>query len=132
VLLRWGDFVVLALPHTGETDGMIGARELGRMGPDAYLVNVARGPIVDEEALVEALRRRTIAGAALDVARQEPLAPTSPLWSLPNVILTPHVSGATPRYFDRALELFAENLDRFLDGRPLRNLVDPALGYPRS
>ena len=131
-LLRWADFVVLALPHTLETEGTIGARELGLMGPDAYLVNVARGPIVDEEALAEALRRRTIAGAALDVVQREPLPPTSPLWSLPNVIITPHASGATPKYFDRALELFVDNLDRFLGGRPLRNLVDPALGYPRS
>ena len=131
-LLRWADFVVLALPHTQETEGMIGARELALMGPEAYLVNVARGSIVDETALADALGRQAIAGAALDVFVDEPLPPGSPLWELPNVILTPHVAGATPHYLDRALELFAENLTRYLAGQPLHNLVDKGLGYPRS
>ena len=131
-VLGWADFIVLAVPHTPETERMIGARELGLMRTEAYLVNVARGSVIDEDALVDALRTGHIAGAALDVVTREPLPATSPLWTLPNVILTPHAAGATPRYFDRALELFIENLDRFLAGRPLRNLVDPALGYPRS
>jgi len=131
-LLGWADFVVLAVPHTPETERMIGARELGVMRRDAVLVNVARGSVVDEAALVEALRRGSIAGAALDVFEQEPLPSSSPLWGLPNVIITPHASGATPRYFDRALDLFADNLGRYLEGRPLRNLVDHSLGYPKN
>jgi phosphoglycerate dehydrogenase-like enzyme len=95
-------------------------------------VNVARGSVIDEVALVTALRRGAIAGAGLDVFVQEPLPPESPLWSLPNVILTPHAAGVTPRYFERALELFAENLERYRAALPLRNHVDPSLGYPRS
>jgi phosphoglycerate dehydrogenase-like enzyme len=131
-LLAWADFLVLAVPHTPETERMIGARELGLLRREAYLVNVARGSVVDEDALVDALRRGAIAGAALDVFHEEPLPAASPLWHLPNVILTPHVAGVTPRYFERALELFTDNLERYLAGRPVRNLVDPALGYPRS
>lgn len=129
-LLAWGDFVVVALPHTPETAGLIGIGELTRMGPEAYLVNVARGPIVDEVALVDALRQGLIAGAALDVFDQEPLPASSPLWSLPNVIVTPHVAGARPRYLERALDLFMDNLERHLARKPLLNLVDPRLGYP--
>jgi phosphoglycerate dehydrogenase-like enzyme len=131
-LLAWGDFVVLALPHTVETTGMIGAKELGWMRPEAYLVNVARGAVVDEGALADALARRAIGGAALDVTCEEPLPAGSPLWGLPNVILTPHVAGVTPHYFDRALALFMDNLECFRAARPLRNLVDPSLGYPIS
>jgi len=131
-LLPWADFVVLAVPHTPETEKLIGPRELGLMRSDSYLVNVARGSVVDEEALIEALRNGAIAGAGLDVFEEEPLPASSTLWMLPNVILTPHVAGATPRYFERALELFMENLERYLRREPLRNLVDPALGYPKS
>ena len=131
-LLGWADFVVLAVPHTPETENLIGRRELGLMRPDAYLVNIARGSVIDEAALIDVLRHGGIAGAALDVFEHEPLPASSPLWSLPNVILTPHAAGATPRYFERALELFIGNLERYLAGKPLRNLVDPALGYPRS
>jgi phosphoglycerate dehydrogenase-like enzyme len=131
-LLGWADFLVLAVPHTPETERMIGARELGLVRRESYLVNVARGSVVDEDALVEALRRGALAGAALDVFRDEPLPAESPLWRLPNVIVTPHVAGVTPRYFERALALFVDNLGRYVAGRPLRNLVDPALGYPRS
>jgi phosphoglycerate dehydrogenase-like enzyme len=131
-LLGWADFVVLAVPHTPETDRLIGARELGLMRPDAYLINVARGSVVDGPALVEALRRGAIAGAGLDVFEEEPLPSSSPLWTLPNVIATPHVAGATPQYFQRALHLFMDNLERYLGGRPLRNLVDHALGYPKA
>jgi phosphoglycerate dehydrogenase-like enzyme len=131
-LLAWGDFIVLAVPHTPETDRLIGRREFGLMRPEAYLINIARGSVVDEGALVEALERRGLAGAGLDVFSEEPLPPTSPLWRLPNVILTPHVAGATPQYLERALGIFVDNLRRYLDGRPLRNLVDPVLGYPRT
>jgi phosphoglycerate dehydrogenase-like enzyme len=129
-LLGWADFVVLAVPHTPETEAMIGPPELAAMRADAYLVNIARGSVVDEEALVDALRRRAIAGAALDVFREEPLPASNPLWTLPNVIVTPHVAGAMPRYFERALGLFAENLARYRAGQPLRNLVDKSAGYP--
>lgn len=129
-LLDWADFVVLAVPHTPTTTGLIGARELALMRSDAYLVNVARGSVVDEDALTDALERRAIAGAALDVFRTEPLPPSSRLWQLPNVLLTPHVAGAMPRYLERALALFIDNLERFLTGDRLRNVVDPALGYP--
>ena len=131
-LLGWAHFVVLAVPHTPETERMIGAGEIGLMRPDAVLVNVARGSVVDQAALVDALRRGSIAGAGLDVFEEEPLPASSPLWALPNAILTPHIAGATPRYFERALELFVENLGRYLEGRPLRNLVDHALGYPKN
>ncbi len=129
-LLAWAEFIVVALPHTAETTGMIGARELARMRPDACLVNVARGAVVDEDALVEALERGAIAGAGLDVFEAEPLPPSSPLWGLPNVVVTPHVAGATPRYLERALALFIDNLERFLARQPLENVVDPTLGYP--
>ena len=131
-LLSWADWVVLAVPHTADTERLIGARELGLMQTDAYLVNIARGSVVDEAALVDALRRGTIAGAALDVFDEEPLPPSSPLWGLPNVIVTPHVGGAMPNYLWRATELFMDNLERYLAGRPLRNLVDKVAGYPVS
>ncbi len=131
-LLGWADFVVLAVPHTAETVRLIGRDELAAMRADAYLVNIARGSVVDEAALVDALRRRAIAGAALDVFHDEPLPASSPLWTLPNVIVTPHVAGAMPRYFDRALELFSANLTRYRTGQPLRNVVDKDFGYPVS
>jgi phosphoglycerate dehydrogenase-like enzyme len=131
-LLPWADFVVLAVPHTLDTERLIGKRELDLMRSEAYLVNIARGSVVDEAALVDGLRRGAIAGAALDVFEEEPLPPAHPLWSLPNVICTPHVGGAMPNYLWRATELFIDNLARFLDGRPLRNLVDKVAGYPSS
>jgi len=111
---------------------MIGPTELMRMRSDAYLINVARGAVVDHPALVQALRRGALAGAGLDVFPTEPLPPGDPLWDLPNVILTPHVAGATVHYLDRALALFVDNLVRYLEGRTLRNVVDPALGYPAA
>ncbi len=130
MLLSWADWVVLAVPHTPDTERLIGARELELMQADAYLVNIARGSVVDEAALIEAVRRGSIAGAALDVFDEEPLPHSSPLWGLPNVIVTPHVGGAMPNYLWRATELFIDNLGRFLSGRPLRNLVDKVAGYP--
>jgi phosphoglycerate dehydrogenase-like enzyme len=131
-LLGWARFAVLALPHTPETAGLLGARELAALGSEGYLLNVARGSVVDEAALVAALRDGSIAGAGLDVCAAEPLGAGNPLWAFPNVIVTPHMAGAIPGYFERALEVFVENLERFLAGRSLRNLVDPVLGYPRS
>jgi len=128
-LLAGSDVVVLAVPLTPETRGLIGARELRLMKPTAWLVNVARGRLVDEAALVEALRAGTPAGAALDVFRHEPLDPASPLWSMPNVLLTPHVAGFREDYWEAAIDLFSENLRRFVSGQPLRNVVRKDAGY---
>lgn len=127
--LTGADFVVLAAPETPETFHLINARRLALMKPAAYLVNVARGSLVDEAALVEALTRRAIAGAALDVVEQEPLPPSSPLWPLENCFLTPHVSGATEFLWDRQTDLLVENLNRWFSGRELINRVDLARGY---
>ena len=131
-LLGWADFVILAVPLTGETRALIGREELAAMKSGAYLINIARGEVVDEEALVAALRSSSIAGAALDVFSQEPLPSDHPFWSLPNLVLTPHVSGYTPQYFDKVLALFEDNLERFVHARPLRNIVDKQLGYSRE
>ncbi len=128
-LLAESDFVVIAAPLTPETRGLIGADQLGRMKPTAYLINIARGPLVDERALISALRDGTIAGAGLDVFEREPLPPESELWELDNVILTPHISGGTEIYNKRATAIFCDNLRRFLAGKPLMNVVDPERGY---
>jgi len=128
-LIERSDWLVLAAPLTAETRGLIGRAELARCRPGAVLVNLGRGALVDEDALVEALREHRIAGAALDVFREEPLPASSPLWTMPHVILTPHVSGFGPRYWERALEIFGRNLRAFLDGRPLENVVDKRAGY---
>ena len=128
-LLGWADFVVLALPLTAETTGLIDRDAIEAMRSGAFLVNVARGEVVDDEALVDALRRGRIAGAALDAFREEPLPPESPFWSLPNAIVTPHVSGYSPDYFRRFVELWRDNLRRWADARPMRNVVDKRLGY---
>jgi len=123
------DFVVISLPLTPETQGYVNAEALAVLKPGAFLVDVSRGGILDQEALVTALKERKIAGAALDVFPEEPLPDDSPLWKVNNVILTPHISGITPQYDDRAVELFAENLSRYLSGLPLYNRFDPELGY---
>jgi phosphoglycerate dehydrogenase-like enzyme len=117
------DVLILALPHTNESDGLIGAEEFELLPRHAFLLNPARGPIVKEQALLEALRKRRIAGAALDTHFAYPLPPDHPLWRFPNVILTPHVSGSDrSRLFPgRMGELFAENVERYLAGRPLLN-----------
>jgi len=123
------DYVVVAAPETPETRGMIGAAELAMMKPSAYFVNVARGAIVDEPALISALERGAIAGAALDVTAREPLPPESPLWGLDSVFITPHVSGLSDRTWDRQQKLLIENLDRWFSGRELLNRVDLQRGY---
>lgn len=123
------DFVLVVVPFTPETRGLIGERELRAMKPTAYLINVARGEIVDEAALARALREGWIAGGAFDVFAQEPLPPDSELWDLPNLIITPHMSGNTIPYMDRATELFQENLRRYLAGEPMINVLDKELGY---
>jgi phosphoglycerate dehydrogenase-like enzyme len=123
------DYVTVTLPLTEATRGFIGERELGAMKPRAYLVNVGRGEVVDQGALVEALRAGRIGGAGLDVFEREPLEADSPLWAMENTILTPHMSGAFTGYVETCCELFADNLRRFAAGQPLLNQVDPALGY---
>lgn len=128
-LLAWADFVVLAAPLTAETRHLIDSEALAAMKRTAFLINVARGEVIDDDALIEALREKRIAGAGLDVASPEPLPASSPYWGLANVILTPHVSGYTATYFERTLTLFADNLDRFLRGETLRNVVNKRLGY---
>ncbi|MDA1036677.1 MAG: D-2-hydroxyacid dehydrogenase, partial [Chloroflexi bacterium] len=127
--LAHADVVVLTLPLTDATKRLIGPAELQVMKPSAYLINVGRGGTVDEAALVEALRAGRIAGAALDTFTEEPLPATSPLWDLPNVIITAHYAGGTPSYQERALAVFIDNLDRYQKGTPLRNRVDATAGY---
>lgn len=123
-LLAESDFVVVTVPLTTATRHLIGADELRVMKPTAYLVNVARGEVIDQAALVRALREGQISGAGLDVFDPEPLPADSPLWHLDNVILSPHISGFTPHYDDWATDLFADNLRRWLAGDTLLNLVD--------
>jgi len=128
-LLAASDFVVVAVADTLETRGMLGRAELDRLRPEAVLVNVARGSVVDEEALVAALRDGRLAGAALDVFAQEPLPPENPLWELPNVLVTPHVATNVPEYLARAVASFAEDVRRFAAGARLARVVDPTRGY---
>ena len=123
------DYVVISLPLTPETKGLIGEEELRAMKPNAYLVNASRGGIVDESMLIKALQEGWIAGAGLDVFETEPLPPGSPLYDLDNVVLSPHVAGFSPHYDERASDLFAENLRRYLAGEELLNLVDKEAGY---
>jgi phosphoglycerate dehydrogenase-like enzyme len=128
-LLAAADHVVLSCPHTPETEGLIGDRELRAMKPGGLLINVARGAVVDEPALVRALRSGHLGGAALDVFRQEPLPPESPFWDLPNVLISPHSASTADDENARLTALFVENLRRYLGGQPLRNLYDPVRGY---
>ncbi len=128
-LLRESDYVVLTVPDTAETTGLIGERELALMPRSAVLINVARGRILDEEALAAALKAGRLRGAGLDVFRQEPLPADSPLWELDNVLITPHIGGTSQRFWDRQTELMIRNIGNFLAGLPLENLVDKRLGY---
>lgn len=128
-LFEQADVLVLAAPLTGQTSGLVGASELRRMKREAILVNVARGRLVKEAELAAELARGTIAGAALDVFEHEPLDPASPLWDLPNVVITPHTSAFRSDYWSAAADLFADNLSRYLKGEPLRNVVDKGAGY---
>ncbi len=128
-LLGQSDYVVLSVPLTPETEHLIGEEELRSMKSNAYLVNIARGRVIDEQALIRALREGWIAGAGLDVAEVEPLPSNSPLYTMPNVILTPHIAGVSVHYESRLAHLFAENLRRYRSGEPLLNRFDPARGY---
>jgi phosphoglycerate dehydrogenase-like enzyme len=128
-LLAESDFIVLAAPLTPETEDMINAETLALVKPGAWLINVARGRLIDERALLRALRDGTLGGAVLDTFRDEPLPPMSSFYDLPNVIVTPHTAWSSGRVLDRSVELFCDNLRRFSKGEPLLNVVDPAAGY---
>ncbi|HEY7385175.1 MAG TPA: D-2-hydroxyacid dehydrogenase [Beijerinckiaceae bacterium] len=123
-VLPEADFVALTCPLTPETEGLIGAPQLSAMKPTAYLINVARGRVVDEAAMLTALQDRRIAGASLDCFHDEPLPPSSPLWAFENVIITPHSAGETRRYETNVVDLLIDNLERLLSGNPaLRNEI---------
>ncbi len=128
-LLSRADFVVLCVPLTAETRGIIGVDEFRLMKETAYLINVARGPLVREDTLLEALRHRWIAGAGLDVFETEPLPPDHPFYDLDNVIISPHVAGVTPHYWERMAKLFVDNFQKFLAGEEPETKVDKERGY---
>lgn len=123
------DFVALATPLTPETRHLFGAEQLSWMRANAVLINVGRGQAIDEPALIDALQRGAIRGAALDVFETEPLPATHPFWSMPQVLLSPHSADRVDGWLDRTMELFLANLDRFVRGEPLANIVDPRRGY---
>jgi len=129
-LLTESDIVILCVPLNAQTHGMIAAPQLTLMNASALLINVARGPIVVERDLVAALQLGHLGGAGLDVTEVEPLPEASPLWNMPNVIITPHVGAQSARRADDTTNLICENLRRYFAGRPLINLVDKRLGYP--
>lgn len=128
-LLESSDFVALTAPETPETEGLLGAAELARMKPGAVLINLARGTLVDEAALVRALETGHLRGAMLDVFETEPLPPDHPLWGLDNVLVTPHVGGTSARFWERETDLIVRNIARYQRGAPLENQVDKTRGY---
>jgi glyoxylate/hydroxypyruvate reductase len=128
-LLRESDYLVLSVAHTPETHGMLGPAEFALLKPTCVLINIARGTIVDESALIDALRSGRLAGAALDVFTREPLPADSPLWDMPNVLVTPHSMSTALNENQRLTDLFCDNLRRYLDDERLRNVVDNVRGY---
>jgi phosphoglycerate dehydrogenase-like enzyme len=128
-LLPEANYVAIATPLTDATRGMLDAAALARMRPGAYLINIARGEIVDTTALIAALEQGRLAGAALDALPEEPLPPEHPLWRAPNVWITPHISASSPQTRERAIAIFLENLGRYRAGEPLINVVDKQAGY---
>lgn len=128
-LLEQVEYLVLCVPHTPLTEKMIGARELALLPEGAVLINIARGAVVDEQALIQALQSGHLRGAALDVFETEPLPRESPLWGMPNVIVSPHSASTSDRENERLTELFCDNLRRFLAGDPLRNVLNVELLY---
>ena len=128
-ILQESDFLIICLPGTPETIGLLGEEQIRQMKLGSYILNVGRGGIVDEVALVSALRDGHLAGAALDVFAREPLPSDSPLWSEPRLLMTAHVAGNSLLYEERATDLFLENLRRYLDGQDLLNVYDPDRGY---
>jgi phosphoglycerate dehydrogenase-like enzyme len=128
-VLPQADYVLLCTPVTPATTGIMNAARMSKMKPDAYLINVARGPLIDEAALLDTLQHRRIAGAALDVFNQEPLPADSPFWSLDNILITPHTAAVTDRLWERHYRLIVDNMKRFLAGERLLNEVDKTRGY---
>jgi len=128
-ILSKSDFVIITVPLTPETEGLIGKDEIDSMKRDAYLINISRGKVIDEGALIDALRDKRIKGAVLDVFQEEPLPLNSPLWEMENVIVTPHISGLSPFYMERAMKIFEENMHLYMEGKELINLVDLEKGY---
>lgn len=128
-MLPQADWVIITAPLTHETKGMIGEGELKVLKKSAHIINISRGPIIQEQALIKALREGWIAGAGLDVFEEEPLSDSSPLWDLENVIITCHYAGGTPSYLDRLMEIFLENLRRYRAGEQMINVVDKRMGY---
>lgn len=128
-MLKECDFVVVTIPLTPETRGLVGADEFAALKPGAFFIDVSRGGVVDQPALIKALKSGKLGGAMLDVFPEEPLPPDNPLWKLPNVIITPHISGISPHYNARAMELFSVNLLRYLNNQELFNVFDLERGY---
>ena len=128
-LLTESDYVVITLPYTRETHNLFGEKELGTMKPSAYLINIGRGGIIDEDVLARALDEKWIAGAGLDVFATEPLPPESKLWDIPNLLFSPHVSGDMENYVGEATDVFCKNLKRYLEGKRLLNIVNKQRGY---
>ncbi|MFH0847695.1 MAG: D-2-hydroxyacid dehydrogenase [Chloroflexota bacterium] len=128
-MIHDSDFLVIAAPLTDETRGMIGEAELRAMKPTAFLINIARGPIVNEPVLIRALKEKWIAGAGLDVFQTEPLPPESELWGLPNVVMSSHMAGSSDRRSQRLIKLFCDDLKLYLAGKPLFNVVNLEKGY---
>ncbi|MFC2058593.1 D-2-hydroxyacid dehydrogenase [Chloroflexota bacterium] len=129
LMLAQSDFAVICLPLTPETTKIIGEAELRAMKPTSYMITISRGGIIDEAALIRALKEGWIAGAGVDVFETEPLPTDSELWDLPNVILSPHMAGSTPLYHERATRIFCENLKRYLARQPLINVADKNAAY---
>lgn len=128
-VLSNSDWVAITAAMTAETEGMIGEEEFRAMKESARIINIARGSIIREEAMIKALEEKWISGAGLDVFEQEPLPEDSPLWEMKNVVITPHIAGSSPYYMDRLIRIFTGNLERFQAGEPLINVVDKKLGY---
>ncbi|MGI9148792.1 MAG: NAD(P)-dependent oxidoreductase, partial [Chloroflexota bacterium] len=128
-LLGESDYLAVCVPHTSETVGLLGAAEITSIKRGAVLINIARGSVVDEAAMIEALRSGYLRGAVLDVVANEPLAADSPLWDLPNVVITPHSMSTGVDENARLTTLFCDNLRRYLAGQPLHNVIDKVRGY---
>ena len=129
-LVETADVILTSCPYTEDTHHLINGERIAKMKPTAIVVNIARGGIVDEDALSEALLEGRIAGAGIDVCETEPLPPDSPLWDVPNLVITPHCGGLGPARMGRLAQFFCENLQHYLDGDPLQNVVDQERGYP--
>lgn len=128
-VLAESDFLLLLLPATPETDNFINAERLGKMKPSAWLLNFGRGHLIKDDDLIAAVKAKQIAGAVLDVFRQEPLPADHPFWTTEGIIVLPHIGGPHPQRDKIVARLFVDNLGRFLDGKPLKEVVDPKAGY---